>query len=337
MEKINWGIIGLGNIAHRFSEAFRYIENSKLLAAASNDKKKLNIFKEKYDFEDKFLFNNYEELINCKDIDIIYIALPNFLHHKWVIKCIQNNKNVLVEKPATINLLEANDIKKNLQSKNLFFGEAFMYRYNPQINSIINLIKDNKIGKPLSMRSYFANNVWFKRKLFFFKKKKKIDKNSRLFNKDFGGGCILDLGCYPSSFSLLINSLIGNSNFKLKNVSKELCETGVDIDSYAELVFESGFKSSLYSSFKKNLRSSIIEGEKGNIIINDTWSSKDSIEIKSDKNYSMKFDKVKNIYSYQIECISKNLLDKNYKPTFPVMSLNETVQNMEIIDMWLNS
>ena len=60
-------------------------------------------------------------------------------------------------------------------------------------------------------------------------------------------------------------------------------------------------------------------------------------EIKSDKNYSMKFDKVKNIYSYQIECISKNLLDKNYKPTFPVMSLNETVQNMEIIDMWLNS
>ena len=337
MEKINWGIIGLGNIAHRFSEAFRYIENSKLLAAASNDKKKLNIFKEKYDFEEKFLFNNYEELINCKDIDIIYIALPNFLHHKWVIKCIQNNKNVLVEKPATINLLEANDIKKNLQSKNLFFGEAFMYRYNPQINSIINLIKDNKIGKPLSMRSYFANNVWFKRKLFFFKKKKKIDKNSRLFNKDFGGGCILDLGCYPSSFSLLINSLIGNSNFKLKNVSKELCETGVDIDSYAELVFESGFKSSLYSSFKKNLRSSIIEGEKGNIIINDTWSSKDSIEIKSDKNYSMKFDKVKNIYSYQIECISKNLLDKNYKPTFPVMSLNETVQNMEIIDMWLNS
>ncbi len=337
MEKINWGIIGLGNIAHKFSEAFRDIENSKLLAATSNDKKKLNIFKEKYNFEEKFLFNNYEELINCKDIDIIYIALPNFLHHKWVIKCIQNNKNVLVEKPATINLSEANDIKKNLHSKNLFFGEAFMYRYNPQINSIINLIKDNKIGKPLSMKSYFGNNVYFKRKLFFFKKKKKIDKESRLFNKDFGGGCILDLGCYPSSFSLLINSLIGNSNFKLENVSKELCETGVDIDSYAELVFESGFKSNLYSSFKKNLRSSIIECEKGSIIINDTWSSKDSIEIKSDKNYSMKFDKVKNIYSYQIECISKNLLNKNYKPTFPVMTLNETIQNMEIIDTWLNS
>ena len=337
MEKINWGIIGLGNVAHKFSEAFKDIKNSKLLAAASKDKDKLNIFKEKYNFEDKFLFNTYEELIDCKDVDIIYIALPNFLHHKWAVKCIQNNKNILVEKPATLNLSETNDIKEKLQSKNLFFGEAFMYRYNPQIKSVINLIKNNKIGKPLSMKSNFGNNVWFKRKLFFFKKKKKIDKNNRLFNKDFGGGCILDLGCYPSSFSLLINSLIGNSNFKLKNVTKELCETGVDIDSYADIVFESGFKSSLYSSFKKNLRSSIIEGEKGSITINDTWSSKDSIEIKSDKNYSIKSDDDKNIYSHQIECISENLLKKDYKPAFPVMTLSETIQNMEIMDMWLNT
>tara|TARA_B100000035_G_scaffold309536_1_gene315874 strand:+ start:500 stop:1042 length:543 start_codon:yes stop_codon:yes gene_type:complete len=172
---------------------------------------------------------------------------------------------------------------------------------------------------------------------FFLKKKKKIDKNSRLFNKNFGGGCILDLGCYPSSFSLLINSLIGNSNFKLENIYKELCGTGVDVDSYADLVFESGFKSSLYASFKKNLRSSIIEGEKGSITIRDTWSSKDNIEIKSDKNYSITFDKDNNNYSYQIECISKNLLNKTYKPGFPVMSLSETVQNMEIVDLWLNS
>ena len=48
MEKINWGIIGLGNVAHKFSEAFKDIKNSKLLAAASKDKNKLNIFKEQF-------------------------------------------------------------------------------------------------------------------------------------------------------------------------------------------------------------------------------------------------------------------------------------------------
>ena len=114
------------------------------------------------------------------------------------------------------------------------------------------------------------------------------------------------MGCYPSSFSLLIESLIGNSNFEIRNVSKEIYETGVDIDSSCELIFESGFKSKIYSSFKNNLGSqSVINGEKGSITIKDTWLGVNSeIKVKSDKNYSIKFDKDKNIYSYQIQIIS---------------------------------
>ena len=83
-----------------------------------------------------------------------------------------------------------------------------MYRYHPQINSIIKMIKNGKIGRLLSMETCFGINVLSKKKLFFFEKKRKIDPTSRLFNKNLGGGCILDLGCYPSSFSLLIGSLI---------------------------------------------------------------------------------------------------------------------------------
>ena len=339
MEKINWGIIGLGNIAHKFSEAFREIENSKLLAAASNDKKKLNVFKEKYDFEDKFLFNNYDELINCKDIDIIYIALPNFLHHKWVIKCIQNNKNVLVEKPATINLSEANDIKKNLHSKNLFFGEAFMYRYNPQISSIINLIKDNKIGKPLSMKSYFGNNVWFKRKLFFFKKKKKINPSGRLFNIKLGGGCILDLGCYPSSFSLLIASLIKNidyKNFKMLDIKKDIGETGVDVDASAVIKFEGGFTSVIKSSFKKDVGSqSIINGKKGSITIHDTWFGDVIKKNIGNRIYELKKRSYTEVFSYEIENISTAILKNLKEVPYPGMSLEETLLNTRVLEEWL--
>ena len=214
-----------------------------------------------------------------------------------------------------------------------------MYRYHPQINSIINLLKDNKIGKLLSMNSCFGINLLTKRKFFFFKKKRKINKESRYFSKNLGGGSILDLGCYPSSFSLLIESLIGNSNFKIRNVSKEIYETGVDIDSSCEIIFESGFKSKIYSSFKNNLGSqSVINGEKGSITIKDTWLGVNSeIKVKSDKNYSIKFDKDKNIYSYQIQTISKNLYDNIFKPIYPAMSLDETLLNMKILDEWLCS
>ena len=69
-----------------------------------------------------------------------------------------------------------------------------------------------------------------------------------------GGGCIFDLGCYSSSFSLLIASLIDNhniNNLKLINIQNEMGETGVDIDSYAEILFENGFKSKFNHHLKE--------------------------------------------------------------------------------------
>ena len=88
MQKVNWGIIGLGKIALKFAEGFKNIDNAKLLGISSKDNKKLKKFKEDLKIENNFCFNNYENLLECKDIDIIYIALPNSLHHEWIIKCI---------------------------------------------------------------------------------------------------------------------------------------------------------------------------------------------------------------------------------------------------------
>ena len=341
MRTINWGIIGLGNIAYKFSKDFNKIENAKLLAVASKDNNKLKKFGEDFNIEKKFLFQNYQDLVFCNELDIIYIALPNSLHKKWALQAIKNNKHVLVEKPATINFSEAEEIRQSLKENSIFFSEAFMYRFHPQINSIIEMITIDKIGGLLSMESFFGINILSKKKFFFFDRKRKIDPNSRLFSKNLGGGCILDLGCYPSSFSLLIGSLIDEikrNDLKLINVSKEVGATGVDIDSSAELLFPNGFSSKIYASFKKNLgNKSIIKGEKGSIIVNNTWLGGDIILCDNDNSEKIiHFDTDKNIYNYQIEEISKSLITESYRTNFPIMSLEETLTNMKIIDDWLN-
>ena len=74
-----------------------------------------------------------------------------------------------------------------------------MYRYHPQILKVIELLKKNTIGKVLSMESFFGHKI-FKSKKIFGIELNKFNKNNRLFNKDLGGGAILDLGCYPVSF-----------------------------------------------------------------------------------------------------------------------------------------
>ena len=341
MRKINWGIIGLGAIAQKFSEAFTDAKNSNLLAIASHDYQKLENFRKKFDIDQKFIFKNYEDLLNCKDIDIIYIALPNSLHYHWVMKSIKNNKNILVEKPATLNFEEAENIKLSLLNKDLFFGEAFMYRYHPQIKYVLDTIKSNEIGNIESMESLFGINILTKKKFLFFEKKKKINKEDRKFNKKLGGGCILDLGCYPSSFSLLIGSLankINSNNIRLQNIQNKIGETEVDIDARVELLFENGFKSKIKASFEKSLGcKSIIKGSKGHIVINNTWKGNDNILITKENKTNIKsFNDSKNIYSYQIEQISENILEGQNNSTYPGMGLEETLINMKILEEWLN-
>lgn len=341
MKKINWGIIGLGNIAHEFSKAFSEINNAKLLAISSKNENKLKKFKHQYNVESKYSFKNYQDLINCDEVDIVYIALPNSLHKQWILKAIKNKQNILVEKPATINFSEAKEIRDHLNKTNIFFSEALMYRYHPQIESVIKIIKSNKIGNLLSMESSFGENILTKKKFFFFIKKKKIDSKSRKFDKNLGGGCILDLGCYPSSFSLLIGSLkneLNLNNVKIKNVFIEKGETGVDIDSKAELFFQDGFRSIIYASYKKNLGSkTIIYGEKGTIYLDNSWSGGNIIiHSKSNSEEKLNFANNKNIYCYQIEHISNNLIQGLNKTSFPIMSLEETLLNMKIMDDWLN-
>lgn len=341
MKQINWGIIGLGNIAEQFAEAFQYSDNAKLVAIASLDKNKIFKFKNRFQIEEKYCFDSYEKLLLSHDIDIVYIALPNSHHHKWIVNSIKCNKNFLVEKPAVINLHEIEDIKKNHYKNNVFFGEALMYLYHPQILKIIELIKDNTIGKLLSMETFFGNNIITKKNFLGFEKNKKIDPKNRKYSAELGGGVILDLGCYTVSFSTLIASLISNIDYdkaQILDKKKEVGVTGVDVDASAEIIFENGFKSRMSASFTKDIgKKTRIIGSKGELIIENTWHANPSeINIINVENKKIKVSSRDNVFSYEIEAISRSILDNKKKPNFPGLSIEETYGNMKLIDKWLN-
>ena len=342
MKKINWGIIGLGNIAKSFSEGFSEANNSKLLAVSSSNQNKINFFKKKFKIDERFIFQNYEDLLACDEVDVVYVTLPNNLHYKWIDNCIEKNKHILVEKPAFINEENAKNIFNKIQGKNLFFTEGYMYRYNPLIYKLIEIIKSQELGKLISMKSNFCTNILTKKKFFFFEKKKKIDENSRLFNKQLGGGCILDLGCYPVSLTLLIASCFKDldiNNFELKNIKKEIGVTNVEIDAKIEIIFENGFKSKVKSSFKNSIGTdTIIFFEKGYIKIKNTWTGNTEIlKFSNEKKELFKNNVYRNLYSYEIVEISKSILENRKKPHFPGTTINETVLNTKILESWLNA
>ena len=107
--------------------------------------------------------------------------------------------------------------------------EAIAYRTHPQTDFVINKIIEGEIGEVDSIDSTFGFSH------------RKFDPQSRLFNPQLGGGAILDVGCYPVSFSSLIANIKQKEKFiepKFLDVSGSLCSTGVEECAYATLKFD---------------------------------------------------------------------------------------------------
>lgn len=342
MNKINWGIIGLGNIANKFAEGFESIDSASIKGVSSKNKDKLNLFKKNFNIEDKFCFNDYNDLISCPEIDIIYIALPNSLHSFYINECLKNKKNVLVEKPAFLNFKDYEQTKKILLDEKIYFTEGFMYRHLPYIKKLKEIINSNILGKVTKIESVFNIRV-FKQKKFFGIKFKKPDYSNRLFNKELGGGAILDVGCYPLSLSTLINSLSYNVNLKNIKLTKSrtlYCDSNVDIFSEAEFNFDNKFISKITCSFKDKLnQNSKIYFEHGHVDIYESWvpGKNMSIEMTNrNEKTQINFKNNDNIYSYQITNISEQILSKKIEANFPSISINEIGINTKLLEDWIN-
>lgn len=256
------------------------------------------------------------------------------------VEIVRKKKNILVEKPAFMSTKEAESIFNNNNFENTFFGEGYMYRYHPQIYEIINIIEAGEIGKLIRMESNFGINLIYKKNFLGFKIKK-LNKNKRIFNKKIGGGVILDQGCYTTSMSLLIASLINNldlTNSKIEDVKTDFLETNIDVSSKAKINFDDKFKSYISVSFTENLgnRTSIV-GDNGKIVLENSWNSKESIlEIFGKVNKKKVFNNLKNNYTLEIENVSKDIIEGKKEASFPGVNKKEIFYNTKLINSWIN-
>mgnify|MGYP001439814121 CR=1 FL=1 len=341
MKKINWGIIGLGSVANKFADGFKYSSNANLLAASSLDNKKLKKFQKKFSINQNFLFSSYDELIRCKDVDIVYIALPHTYHFTWIIKCIENKKNVLTEKPATINLNQIQRIYTKLKKNKIFFTEGLMYRYSPYFKKVLEILKNGEIGQITSINSFYGFNSTADKKIFGITIKKP-DLDNRLFNKKLGGGAILDLGSYPISLATMINKFVLNNKInylKINNINKKIGLNNIDLNSQIDFTLNNKLLCNATVAIDKNLNTTKIYGKKGSMTLKDGFTPTNEcvIEVKNKRNKKFFVNCGINIYSHEINEISAHLLKINQtkKINFPIIDILEIVENIKIIDKWV--
>ena len=311
---INWGVIGYGRMGKQYADCFK--EKSTLFRLKGISSK--SSLKNK-DFN---FYSSYEDLLNSDEIDAVYISTLNNTHKDLVKLANKKNKKILCEKPLGLNFLEVKELHSLFEKKKNNFLEAIAYRAHPITAELFKILEDKELGSINRIESNFGFRV------------RKIKKESRLFNKELGGGSILDLGCYPISFFNLFSK---KDDIKIIRSKFELCETGVDIDGEISLKINDKIDAIGKVSLKENLKNRcIIYCENATITLPSPWlpPNKTYIEVETRSRY---FKKIilskKNLYTNLLEASSLFFLKKDRKLNF-LVNIDESLKISGIIDFW---
>jgi len=285
--KVRWGIIGLGSIANKFAKDLQLVAEAELVAVASRSIEKANMFGNEYNV--KHIFGSYEDLFNCKEVDVVYIATPHTLHERLSITAMNFGKHVLCEKPAGINSKEVERIIAAAKKNNTFFMEALWSRFNPTIKKVKELVDEGTIGTVKYISATFA----------FYAMDR--DVQNRLLNVAYGGGSILDIGIYPIFLAYLMlgtpNEIMATSNFSSQETE---IQTAV-IFKYTQA------HAMLYSGFTSNSEMNAeISGSKGTITILPRWHEATQYSIKKEGTEEIvEIPKLGKGYTHEIEEVHK--------------------------------
>lgn len=177
---VRFGILGAARIAPKaLIEPARYLDGAEVVAVSARDALRARAFAAANSIP--CVFSCYDELIAARDIDAIYIPVPNSLHREWTIRAMRAGKHVLCEKPIASNAAEAQEMADIAQETGLVLGEALHYRYHPLATRVQDLLRAGRIGRTLRFDAHFSVPS--------------LPTDIR-FNWALSGGATMDLGCY---------------------------------------------------------------------------------------------------------------------------------------------
>jgi predicted dehydrogenase len=185
-DKVRWGILGVASIAvRRAIPAMQNGQWTEVAAIASRDLGKAEEAARKLGIPQAY--GSYEQLLADRSIDAIYNPLPNHLHVPWTAKAAEAGKHVLCEKPLALNASEARTLLRVRDRTHVKIGEAFMVRTHPRWLRTRELVRAGRIG---DLRAISGGFSYFNR-----------DPGNIRNSVPYGGGALLDIGCYPVTLS----------------------------------------------------------------------------------------------------------------------------------------
>jgi len=131
MGKIKVGVIGVGYLGRFHAQKYAALENAELVGVADVSLEQANRVAEECSCK---AYTEYRELIEL--VDAVSIVVPTSLHHKVASDCLNAGVDVLLEKPITVTLEEADDLIRIAEEKSLVFQVGHLERFNPAVQAM---------------------------------------------------------------------------------------------------------------------------------------------------------------------------------------------------------
>ncbi|WP_186438423.1 Gfo/Idh/MocA family protein [Cohnella terricola] len=321
MKRLRWGILGCAAIADRaVIPAIQASETGELVGIASRNVEKARTKAEEFGIP-KY-YGSYEALLADKDIDAVYIPLPNHLHKEWTIAAAKASKHILCEKPLALNAAEAQEMVDFCKEAGVHLAEAFMYRHHPRIARVKEILAGGEIGELRAIRGVFTYNG-------------AANRTDIRQVKAWGGGGLYDVGVYPLSAARWIvgaepEAATVHALFSPEHDDVDMMASGmVEFKGGVALTFDCG----MWATFRNELE---IVGTDGTIVLKPSFlpnKETDTIEIYAGGKTRIEGPYGVDAYVAQSDQFARVVWGEEA----PLYSAQDAVENMKLIDACLES
>lgn len=129
---VRFGVLGAGNIAHRFARSLAHVEGAELVAASRRSRAGARQFLDEVPAASGArAYGSHAELLEDGEVDAIYLALPHEFHREWATRAIEAGKAVLCEKPAMLTAADMARVADLARERGVLFMEAMKPRFVP--------------------------------------------------------------------------------------------------------------------------------------------------------------------------------------------------------------
>ncbi|WKN45835.1 Gfo/Idh/MocA family protein [Tunicatimonas pelagia] len=252
-DQLGLALVGLGSYSNgQLAPALKQTEKCYLAGIVTGTPSKAQEWKQKYNIPEGNIYNydNYDELVNNDDIDIIYVVLPNSMHAEYTIRAAKAGKHVMCEKPMAVSVDECQQMIDACHKNNVKLAVGYRLHYEPFNQEIMRLAEEQVFGSLTGIQNNFGFTIG-------------DPTQWRLDYELAGGGALMDVGiytiqaaCYTSGEEPI--SVVAK---EFKTDTEKFSE--VDETIHFTLTFPSGLKAECKTSYNQNYNLLRAEAENG--------------------------------------------------------------------------